>query len=208
MIKVFFLIFEPGVAWDRIVQARRSFAYVFGLHLLPLVLLATVVEGWGLARWGNWQPQFNKIRDFPLGTVIAFEAIQAVMFVAMVLISAFLILNMSQTFDSRRSFYQSFTTVAYSFSPLFLVHTLNAGPMVNPWMLWAVGIVLTIWILYQGIPRSMQPDSTHAFGLYLSAIVVVLLMSGIVRVLTALFLVGQVNFQHSWLAHKFPGLFQ
>jgi hypothetical protein len=207
MIKVFFLIFEPGVAWDRIVQAQRSFAYVFGVHLLPLILLATVVEGWGLVHWGHWQPQFHKIREFSVATAIVFEAIQAFLFIAMILISAFLILNMSQTFDNRRSFTQAFTTVAYSFSPIFLVHPLNADPMMNPWVPWAIGIVLTIWILYQGIPRSMQPDQTHAFGLYLSAIAVVLLMSGIARVLTALFLLGQVDFQHSWFAHKFPGLF-
>jgi hypothetical protein len=201
MIKVFFLVFEPGMAWDRIVRARRSFAYVLGVHLMPLVILATAVEGWGLFHWGSWQPRFHKIREFPLEAVILFEAVQAIFFLLMVLVGAFLILNLSQTFDRRRSYLQAFTTVAYGFSPFFLAHMLNAEPMMNPWTPWGIGILLTIWVLYQGIPRVMQPDPTHAFGLYLSAIAVVVLTSGIVRVLTALFLQGQIDLQHSLLAH-------
>jgi len=28
------------------------------------------------------------------------------------------------------------------------------------------------------------------------------------RLLTALYLLGEVNYQHSWLTHQFPSLFQ
>lgn len=208
MIKVFFLIFEPGVAWGRIVQSRRSFAYILAAHMLPLILLATVVEGWGLCRWGQWQPEFHKIRDFSTSSVVVFEVLQAGLFIAMVLASAFLLLNISRTFDRRHNFLQAFTTAAYSYSPLFVAHTFNAGPMINPWFVWAVGIAVTVWILYQGIPQVMQPDATHAFGLFLSAVIVQVLVSGTVRVLTALFLLGKVDLQPDWLMRLFPGLVQ
>ena len=60
-------------------------------------------------------------------------------------------------------------------------------------------MALTMWILYQGIPRVMQPDPTHAFGVYLSASIVVVLTSGLARLVTAMYLLGYMDFQHSWL---------
>ncbi len=204
MIKVFFLIFEPGVAWERIAQARRNIAFVFAVHLLPMVILATAVEGWGLARWGKWQPQFQKLREFSSQKeIITFEVIQALLFLAMVLVSAMVLRTISQTFEIRRTYRQAFTTMAYGFSPLFLVRVLDAAPMMNPWVPWVFGLMLVIWILYQGIPRVMQPDPTHAFGLYLSTIIVVILTSGVARALTALYLLGTVDFNNSYLFHHF-----
>jgi hypothetical protein len=208
MIKALFLIFEPAVAWDKIAQAGRSFAQVFLLYLLPMVVLVTAAEGWGLAHWGKWQPRFQKLKEFTPHTVITYEVIQALLLLAMILVTALLLLTVSQTFQSRCTYRRAFQTVAYGFSPLFLVRLLDAGPTMSPWVTWALGLTLTIWVLYQGIPRVMQPDPTHAFGLYLSAIIVVLLTSGIVRVLTALYLLGEVDFKHSYLTHKFPSLFQ
>ena len=61
---------------------------------------------------------------------------------------------------------------------------------------------LAVWILYQGIPRVMQPDPTHAFGVYLSAMFVVMLTSGLARLITAMYLLGYMDLQHSWLANR------
>jgi len=130
----------------------------------------------------------------------------------MVLVCALVVMQASQTFDKRRTYRQAFTAMAYGFSPLFFARLFDAGPTINPWATWLVGIAMTAWILYQGIPRVIQPDPTHAFGLYLSAITVAFLASGLVRVLTAFYLLGIVDLQRSagahWLAHKFPSLFQ
>jgi hypothetical protein len=52
----------------------------------------------------------------------------------------------------------------------------------------------------------MQPDPTHAAGVYLSAIIVVILASFLGRMLTALYLLGYMDLQHSWLAHRISGL--
>jgi hypothetical protein len=99
VIKVFCLIFEPGVAWKKITQARPFFAFVLTVHLLPMILLA---------------------------------------------------------------------------------HLLNVGLKVSPWTSWLPGLGLVIWILYQGVPQ----------------------------VLSGLYLMGEMDSQHAWLTHKFPGLLQ
>lgn len=206
MIKVFFLIFEPAVAWDRIAQARRGFAYITAVHLLPLILLGSAFEAWGLGRHGKWQPKFQMYKDFSRPDIISFETIQILLFLAVVFVSAFLVYKISQTFQDRLTFLQAFTTIAYGFSPMFLLHFLDASAAMHPIVPWLTGMGFVIWILYQGIPRVMQPDPTHAFGVYLSTTMVVILTSGLARLITGMYLIGFMDFQHSWLSRRIAHL--
>jgi hypothetical protein len=207
MIKAFLLIFAPSGTWERLSLARRSLGFIMGFHLVPVIFLAVFVEGIGIAKWGKWQPKIQQIFDYSTRTVVVFEIIQAVLFLAMVLVSALVLLQVSHTFHGRSTYSQAFATVAYGASPLFLTHMLNIAPLMNPFVPWIMGMLLVIWIMYQGIPRIMQPDPTHAFGLYLSTIIVLLLTSGIASGLPAFYLMGLVDFHNSWLTHQFPGLF-
>ncbi len=202
MIKVFFLIFEPAVAWEKIAQAQRSFAFILGTNLLPLLLLVTAVEGWGLENYGKWQPTFQKFRAFTPREVFSFEAVQFVLFLLAVFVSALLILRVSQTFHQRQNYLQAFTVTTYGISPLLFVRLLDAAPTMNPVVTWLIGITLSVWILYQGLPRVLMPDPTHAFGLYLSSALVIILTTGLTRLVTALYLLGYIDFNHSWLTRK------
>lgn len=208
MIKVFFLIFEPRATWEKIARVRHGFAFVLCVYLMPMILISSAVEGWGLARWGKWQPRFEKIKIFSVSGIVSYEAVQAILLLLMVLVSSLIILKISQTFQTRSKFLDAFTTVAYGCSPLLFAHLLDAGPSVSPWTPWIIGILLTIWVIYQGIPNVIKPDPTHAFGLYLSASIVIFMTSGMTRLLTALYLQGEVNFHHSWLTRQLPNLFQ
>ncbi len=206
MIKVFFLILDPGAAWDKIAQARRGFAFITTVHLLPLILLYTVLEGWGLHDHGKWQPRFHMFRKFPQPDIQTFEIIQFFLLFAMVFVSALLVYKISQTFNQRLTFLPAFTTVAYGFSPTFFVGFLNFFATMHPVVTWVLGTVLTIWILYQGIPRVMQPDPTHALGVYLSVSLVLILTSGLARLMAGMYLLGYMDLQNSWLAHKIASL--
>ena len=202
MIKVFFLIFEPSVAWEKIALAQRGIIFVLMTNLLPLLLLGTAVEGWALKHWGKFQSEYAKIREFTDKEIIGFEVIQFVMFLAVVFIGALLILRVSQTFHQRQNYRQAFAVTAYGLSPLLLLHLLDAAPSMNPWVTWGLGVGLCIWILYQGLPRILMPDPTHAFGLYLSSALVIILSTGLARLPTAWYLMGKVDFHHSWLTRK------
>lgn len=212
MIKVFFLIFEPGVAWEKIAQARRGFAYITAVHLLPLIVTGTLLEAWGLHAHGKLQPRFQILKTFTNQEILTFETIQFLLLVGMVFVSAMLIYRISQTFQDRLTFLQAFTTAAYGFSPLFLCHFMDASASLHPVVPWLLGMAGVMWILYQGIPRVMKPDPTHAFGVYLSTMFVVVLASVLARIVTALYLLGYIDLQHSWLSrkiqHVFPHLLQ
>jgi len=211
MIKAFFLLFEPVVAWDRLAQSRRGVGFILATYLLPTLLIIAAVESWGLVTMGKWQPVFQKTRDFHLpehlGEVVAFGVAQFLLSLAVVFVSALLIKNISGTFRESHNFRQAFILVAYSLSPLFLLRLLDAIPTMHPMVTWSLGITLTIWVMYQGLPRVLQPDPTHAFGLYISSVIVVVLTSGVVRLVTGLYILGRADFHHSWLTNKFPQLF-
>lgn len=208
MIKALFLIFEPAGTWERLSLAGRSTGFVLVFHLLPTMLVAIVAECLGMAHWGKWQSHFQTVTEFTTRAVVTFGVVQFLLFLAMVFVSALILLQISQTFQHRESFQQAFTTVAYGFSPFFVLHLLNAAPHMNPWVVWLLGIATVFWVMYQGIPRMMKPDPTHAFGLYFSTVLVMFLTSAIAAGLPALYLMGQVSFQNSWLTHQIPGLFQ
>ena len=199
MIKAFFFIFEPVVAWTKVAKAQRSIGFILMTYLVPTLLLVAGVEGWGLAKWGKWLPGFQKFKDFTRREIYFFEGTEFVLSLLMVFIIALLIRHNNQTFRKAKNLLPSFTIAAYALSPLFLLRLLDAIPTVNPWVSWGLGVVLTIWVLYQGLPRILQPDPVHAFGLYLSSAMVVLLTTGVMRLLTALYLMGDVDLHHSWL---------
>jgi hypothetical protein len=108
-----------------------------------------------------------------------------------VFMSAKVVKSMCETFHGRHSYPQAFATVAYGLSPLFLLHLLDVFQGVSPWVSWTAGIMLSIAVLYHGVPRMMEPDPPHAFGLYLMSALTVLLSTGLLRFVTAWYLQGR-----------------
>jgi len=196
MIKALFLIFDP-TAWDRMVQERRGVGFILATYLLPLLLLMSAVEGGGLMHWGKWQPGVGVIRKFTAAEVTLFEAAQLLLTLAVVFSCAHLVKILGETFHDRHTYTQAFTVVAYTLCPVFLLRLLDVFPMMNPGIPWAIGIVLSMWIFYQGLPRVMKPDPSHAFELYVISSMVLFATTGLVCLLTALCLRGQVDFTQS-----------
>lgn len=207
MIKALFLIFEPMAAWDGVVRARRGLAFIMGFYLLPTLLIVAVVEGSGLVKWGRPQFNFDQVKRFTVGEVAIYEAAQMLLTFAVVLIGAYLIKTLGETFRGRQTYAQTVAVAAYGLGPVFLLRLLDAFPSVNPWLTWIVGIMLTAKVLYHGVPLVMLPDPPHAFGLYFMSSLLLLLLTGLERFITAWYLSGHFvpleNFV-SHLATKLP----
>ena len=206
MIKVFFLIFETELTWDRIVVAQRSIKKIFFLHLLPMVLIACIVEGAGMKHWGRIHPDIRRTIEFTRADVLLYEAFQLIFSVLVIFVCTRLVSLMGQTFRTRTTTREAFTAVAYGLSPMFLLRFGDALPQISPWATWGAGIALSIWILYQGLPRVMNPDPTHAFGLYLMTAMVLVLVTGLARLLTALYLMQHVRHIAADIKTFLPGV--
>jgi len=192
MIKALLLVFYPARAWDVIVQSRRRIAYILMIQLLPLLLLTAVFEGYGLIHWGKWQVSITpRLKLFPMGEAVVFEAAQVIISLFVIFSSSAFVRSFGSTFHGRHTYFQAFGTVAYGLSPLFLCRLLDAAPAISPWLSWGVGIILTLAVLYHGVPRMMEPDPAHAFGLFFMTALVLSFMTALMAFFTAFYVRGK-----------------
>ena len=196
MLKALLLIFEPTATWEDIFRARRGVVFILVGYLLPMLLLTSVMEGYGLIRWGKQRgetQEVSKTKSFSRGETVIFETTQIVLSLLVVFVSANLVKAMGETFHGRHTYSQAFSAIAYGLSPFFLLRLLDAFPFVSPWVTWAIGITLSIKVLYHGVPRMMEPDPPHAFGLFLMSSLLVALITGMVRFVTWWYLTGRLS---------------
>ncbi len=191
MIKALLLVFEPVGTWEGIVRARRSILFILIFFLLPLLLLAAAGEGYGLINWGKWQGVVGRIKKFSVAETVVVETAQVLLSLLVVFAGAHLLKSIGETFRGRHTYAQAFTAVAYSLSPLFLLRLLDAFSGISPWVSWTIGIMLSIATLYHGVPRMMEPDPSHAFGLFFMGGLLLLLITGMLRFVMAAYLQGK-----------------
>ena len=184
-------VFKPVETWTRVVEAKRGFAAVLFLFLLPFLLLTGAVEGYGMAHFGKSQMVLGSLKKFSVAEAAIYEAGNLLLTLGVVLLGAKLIKAMGETFHGRHTFTQAFTAVAYGLSPIFLFRLLDVFPRFSPWISWGIGMALAMAALYQGIPRVMQPDPPHAFGLYLMGAIMLTIITGLSRFVTAWYLEGR-----------------
>jgi hypothetical protein len=191
MIKALLLLFAPGVAWNRILLTQRGLGVILLVYLLPLLVLVSLGEGAGLVYWGKWRGIVARRHTFPAGEVLILEAIQVFLSLVVVAINTRMIKSFGDTFHGRHSYTQTFSLAVYSLTPLFLLRLLNAFPQFPPLVVWGIGILLCMRVLYPGVPRVMDPDPPHTFGLYLMSAVLMLLTTGLMAFLFAWYLQGR-----------------
>lgn len=182
MIKALLLIFRPGQTWGGIDAAKRSIGFILCVHLLPLLVITSVAEGYGLMTWGKqYKGETSAVRKYELNQVIAIEVVQSVALLGMVFLGAFAAKSFAETFHNRSKFREAFTAVAYGASPLLLLRLGDLFPTLNVWVPWSVGIVLMISVLYLGLPCLLRPDPPHAFGLYVMTSLTLVVVNAIMR---------------------------
>jgi hypothetical protein len=207
MIQALLLIFQPVATWERIFRARRRTLTILLAYLLPFLLLTSAAEAYGLVHWGKFQGEIPRLKQFPLNEAIIFEVAQFLLSLVIVFLGAKLVVAVGETFHGRHTYNQAFTAVAYGLSPLFLSRLLDIFPGISPWVSWPIGILLSMGVLYHGLPRIMEPDPPHAFGLYLMTSILLFLITGLARFLTAWYLQGKFVKLHalaSDLAKRLP----
>jgi len=189
MFKALLFIFMPVQTWERVFRAQRGLAFILTFYLLPLLGLTAFSEGYGLVHWGKGQGRIHE-KLFTVPEAAIFEIAQGLLTLSVVLLGASVIKSISRTFHSRHTYTATFTVVAYGLSPMFLLRLLDAFPPVNPWVSWSIGILLSVTVLYQGVPRVMQPDPPQAFGLFFMSALLLTISTGLVRLVTACYLGG------------------
>lgn len=189
MIKALLLILDPENTWGKIEQGSHSVASVLFTYFLPLLLLATAVETWGLMKLGHDESGLMERRvKISQERAIRYATVQVGLSLVMVFAGAWLFKRLSEGFHRRHNYGETFATLGYSLGPIFLARAVDAIPFFNTWICWGVGALLAISVLYRGIPRLMKPDPSNALGLYLTCSFLLLVITGIAHYLAQLVL--------------------
>jgi hypothetical protein len=188
MFLVLLMFFDPAGGWGRVAESARSIGRVLLLHLLPLLLIGCVAEGFGMMRWGKRVSQFGTLKIFTLDETVRYQACQFGVGLLVVCASAVVLRHLGNTFHRRQKFTQALAVSVFGLGPVFLMRVCDAFPAVYPWVPWIIGAVLTMAILYQGIPRVMRLDPSDALGVYMASLTVLVLASGIGRLVVIYFL--------------------
>jgi hypothetical protein len=201
------LIFLPIPTWEHIAGAQRKWVSVLCGHFLPLVLLTCAAEGWGLVKWGKPRGKLDHRVLFTPGEAVVYEVAVALLFVAVVFILARQVKALGDTFHGRNSFGQAFAVAGYGMSPILLLRFLDMLPAVSPWITWGIGVTLAAATLYHGLPLILRPDPPHALGLYLMTCLLLVLVTGLARFVTAWYLQGRFVKVDAWvgaIAERLP----
>jgi hypothetical protein len=193
MIKALFLIFEPLAAWNRIAESRRGSGFIFAFYLLPMMLIVLGAEGYSLVKWGRPQSGTGTMKFFSVNEAVSWETVQFLFLLLVIAICAHFVRLLCDTFNRGHAYTQGFAVVVYGLGPYFLLRLFNMFPGVNPWLTWLFGVMLCVKILYHGVPRVMQPDPPHAFGLFLMTSLILIMATGIERFVASAYLAGRIR---------------
>ncbi len=193
MLKGVFLVFEPISCWENVYHSRPGSLRILLLEVIPLLLLAMVAESYHLMKWGKWQDVIGHQRFFTLHEVAVVGVAQTLLWIIFILLAARMVQALTQTFHARGSYQQALAVVSYSLAPLFIIELFNALPFVSFWITWAVGMLLTVRALYHGLPRIMDPDPIHTFGLFLTSTMIMVVSGAMLRFVSWWYFRGHIR---------------
>lgn len=183
MIKALQLIFEPATAWDAIARAGRGVVGVLIRFLLPAVVIACVLEGWGMQRLGHMPTRLgmadSQTVTLPIESILRYEIAQAVLNIAAVFLLAYFLHQLLRSFHCRAPFALAFTVMAYNFAPLLAMQILDGIPLAPTWVCRGIGALLAAKVFYIGLVRVIRPEPSTALGLYFLGALLIFAFAGI-----------------------------
>ena len=189
MIKALLLIFDPDNTWGKIEQNPPTVVSVFFTYLLPLLLLGTAVETWGMMKMGYDKGKIVERRvNLEQDMAAKYAGAQIGLGLLTALVGAWLFKKVTQGFHTRHSYKETFATLAYSLGPIYLARMLDGLPGVNTWLCWGIGAILGVSVLYRGVPRVLRPDPSNALGVYLTCSFLFVALTGVAHYVAQLVL--------------------
>ncbi len=204
MIKALLLMFKPSQTWDVISRQERGVAAVVFLYLLPAILIASVIEGWGLVEFGNRPFRLDfatrQLVAVTPATALRFEVGQAVISVITVFLLGLLLQLLLRSFHLRAPFRLPFTVMAHCYGLLLLMQAVDGLPAAPTWLCRIVGAVLAAKVFYIGLIRVVRPDPSTALGLYFLGALLLFAFAGISHFVALQILDGNLFPQFPWPA--------
>jgi len=193
MIRGLLLILDSKSSWEKIAAAQRGLLFVLSVHLLPLMAITLGVEAYGMMRLGEGRTFVGDIINVTQESAVRFFVASIALNLVVILVGAKLFQRLGANFHLAWPYTPCFKVLAYGLSPLFLLHLLDALPGVNTWVCFGIGILLSVGVLYFGVPTVLRPDPSKAMGLYVIVSVLVVVLAGLAHFMAIQVLHDQLN---------------
>lgn len=195
MFRTILLTVNPLGQWEKIEEAGRGIAGVLFLFFLPNLVLAGLLEGLGLVRFGDQLNSFvlsnGRVTSITVAEAVRFECFQAVVTLGGFLLIASLLHLIFKAAHLRSTFSQSFTLTAYCYGAILLFRAVDGLIWVQTWLCWAFGVFFALKAFYMGLGRIVKPDPSKALGLYFLSCLIFTAGTGLAHFLSRQFIEGR-----------------
>ncbi len=169
------LLLSPVTEWEAIASETGDMQKIYMNYVGPLVIAAAVAAAIGQLLIGI-NVGFVTVR-MPLGTVLTFLILQIVLTLVSVYINAYVINALAPQFGGTQDMSKAFKVAAYSPTATWIAGLITILPQLAI-VVW-LGILYSLYLLYLGLPKLMQPSADKAVP-YTIAIVAVMIVIYIV----------------------------
>ena len=171
------ILLAPRATWPAIAAEPVSAAAVFSGWVLWFAAIGPLARLIGWTVFGSWTPLLGNMH-----VAFAYLFVQAVLMyvlaLAMVLIMAFIVDLLAASFGGTRNFSQALKTVAYAYTPAWIVAILGLIPALGV-LLPVTGLLAAcyaVYLLYVGLPFMMKcPQDRSAAYAAVSVVLAVVL---------------------------------
>ena len=191
MLRALNLQLSPEAAWQKTALKPPHPAWVLLISILPVMIATLAAEAYGLMKYGEVFGEIGR-RAVTTDRVVTYAVFYGVASLAVIFLGAALLKNVGESFNLRSTYGTCFVLMALAYSPIFFSRLLDTMPAINTWICWAVGVALSMRILYHGVAWWLKPEQTKGFGLFLLTFIYVLVLSGLVHFASTQVLQGKL----------------
>lgn len=183
----FNVLYNPAKAWEQLKQEKFTVKQVYLRMVIWMALLPPLFAFIG-AVYSGWRIGYEDPVKLTWESALTISIAAYIAILVGLYIFARLVHWMAQTYDSNANIDDSFTLIAYSCMPLFLISIFSAYPLL--WMntlLTLVAVALALRILFAGTPIMMDIDKDRGILFTNSILTVALVLTVAVLAISVVF---------------------
>ncbi len=165
------IIISPATEWDKIKDEVTVNQDLILKYVLPLTILSGIATFIKYAFFGIKTPFLGTI-TFPIGTSIVQGIISTLAPILGVIIAAFIINMLAESFNSKKDLNRAFKLVVYSFTPALVAGIISSISFYLSWIV--IFGLYGIYLLWIGIDKMMEtPEDKKLIYIIVSILVII-----------------------------------
>ena len=173
------ILLKPADEWPKVASESQSNKQIILYYVLPLAAIAAIISLFAV--WSNTYLGF--------GLALRFAVLKLVMPILSVVLTAVIVNELADTFDSSKNLNNAFKLVAYSYTPALLAAIITSISWTLSWV--ALFGLYGVYLLWVGLSILMKTPEDKRL-VYIIAIVALMLV--INAIISALFGIERLGY--------------